>query len=96
MADRYQQLYLNDEGTTLRPGAPQEAVFEFQAEQPDSRSLRLMVCGETALHYLWKNEPDYPVRYRQIEDALCSANADQAQFCLRLGTEQPQPYIKRL
>lgn len=92
---RYQPIYNSDEGTTLRPG--RSASFEFDAlGDIAQRSARLFVTGETALHYLWKDEPDYPAQYRKIEDALDSAHADRAQFCLNLSNGPEVNYAKRL
>ena len=92
---RYQPFYASEEGVTLRPG--QSAAFTFEAgEDIGERCARLLVTGETALFYLWKDEPDYPKQYRKVEDALDSAHADKAQYCLNLTNGPGVNYVKRV
>lgn len=92
---RYKPFYMSDEGLTLRPG--QSAKFTFDAGQDiDGRRARLFATGETALFYLWKDEPDYPRQYRKIEDALDTDHADKAQYCLDLSNPTGVDYVKRV
>ncbi len=94
MPQAYHRIQLPDQGITLRPqGAP--ATMTFALDNPKDVRTSLFVCGETALHYLWKNEPNYPARYRQLEDVLNAEQADQAQYCLNLSCDEALDYIKR-
>ena len=46
------------------------AIFKFNCEKRENLSYRLFVAGETGIFYFWRNEPDYPVTYHTITDAL--------------------------
>lgn len=86
-------LAVGAEDVTLRPGA--EASFMFDGTALQGKSCRLFFTGETVLQYLWKNEPDYPVRYRQLDDVLDTSLADKAPYCLKLVQAAPRDYVQR-
>jgi len=83
-----------EDGITVRP--QKTAEFNFSTELKTDKKYRLFVVGETAMHYLWKNEPDTPYLYRLITDALDSENANQDHFCLDLSCKTEKNYIKRV
>ena len=68
----------------LKPG--QSHAFHF-----DGTSLphadRLFFTGETALFYQWKDEPDYPLLYRYIDDSLNAREAHRDQYCLDFSAD---------
>ena len=83
------------EGRLIRPGGS-SASFCFCNGFGTDKRYRLLVVGETELFYQWKNEPDYPMQYRTITDALNSHNANRAQYCLDLSCSTPLKYVKRV
>ncbi|GHU58307.1 hypothetical protein FACS189444_1780 [Spirochaetia bacterium] len=84
----YVPVFYDDGGQTLRRG--NSAVFVFRGDTlPEDSDYQLFVAGETALHYLWKNEPDYPLQYRKPEDALDSVHAWKAPYCVDLSNRKP-------
>ncbi|NJP39887.1 hypothetical protein HCH52_02305 [Oscillospiraceae bacterium HV4-5-C5C] len=88
-------IFQSEQGLTLRSG--NRHCFEFDLpEQRRAQALRLFVTGETALNYLWKNEPDYPYQYRKIVDALDQTHASQAQYCLDFSNRRQESYIKQV
>ena len=83
------------DGTTLRAGgAP--ATFAFNASPADGVRHRLFFAGESTIYKFWKNEPDFPWQYHTIADALDTAHAFKAQYCLDLSSERPEPFVRRL
>lgn len=94
--ERYQKVYDGYcQGTTLRAGgAPMTLTLPTTAEA--NRRYRLFVVGETAMFYLWKDEPDCPAQYRTITDALDPVNAREAHYCLNLSSQKPEKYVRRL
>lgn len=82
-----------DNGVTVRP--KKTAEFDFSVDVKADKKYRLFVVGETAMYYLWKNEPDTPQLYRLITDSLDSENANQDAFCLDLSCKKAEAYIKR-
>ncbi len=90
----YNSFYEDYEnGTTVRP--QKTAEFNFTADIKTDKKYRLFVVGETAMYYLWKNEPDTPQLYRLLTDSLDSENANQDAFCLDLSCKKAEDYIKR-
>ncbi|GHU64409.1 hypothetical protein FACS189447_01130 [Spirochaetia bacterium] len=85
----------SEEGITLRPGNSSE--FKFSGDKlPGDSEFSLFITGETALHYLWKNEPDYPMQYHVPDDALNTSLADKAPYCVDLSNCKPVNYSKLL
>ncbi len=94
--EHYTRIYDGwPEGITVRPGKSCSFRFNKDLSASDS-AYRLFICGETSLHYLWKNEPDMPYHYRSISDALDTEHACQSQYCLDLSSKKPEEYIKRI
>jgi len=92
----YQNIYsAGQEGIILRPGKD-AASFSFSAVPSDDTRYKLFVTGETALFYMWKDEPDYPSQYHLLTDALDTEHAHRAQYCLDLSCDTPKEYIKRI
>ncbi len=93
--EKYFNFYEDYEnGVTVRPG--KTAEFSFKQEAKKDKKYRLFTVGETATHYLWKNEPDTPQFYRLITDSLDSENANQDQFCLDFSCLDDRNYMKRV
>ena len=68
----------------LKPGQSFSAYFDGKGL---TLADRLFMTGETALFYQWKNEPDYPLLYRYIDDALNTQEADKHQYCMNFSAE---------
>lgn len=88
-------IFQSEPGLTLRPGQSHCFTFNLPQRCP-GQALRLFVTGETALAYLWKNEPDYPYQYRKIDDALDQTHAGQAQYCLDFSNQRQETYLKQV
>lgn len=94
--ESYRQLFDGyARGRTLRAGGPGMSL-EFEARARADKRYRLYVVGETAMFYQWKNEPDYPAHYHAITDALDTAHAYRAQYCLDLSSSRPERYARRV
>lgn len=92
--EKYYNFYEDyDNGVTIRP--KKTAEFDFSLDMKADKKYRLFVVGETAMYYLWKNEPDTPQLYRLLTDSLDSENANQDAFCLDLSCKKAEAYIKR-
>jgi hypothetical protein len=93
--EQYHLLFKGEQDASLRPG--QTFTLEFDGTPFVERPLnqRLFLSGETALFYLWKSEPDYPLLYRQIDDALDYAHAGRSQLCLNFSASNVD-YVKRV
>jgi len=66
---------------------PQHSV-SFTFDGKDVRNAdRLFFTGESALFYQWKNEPDYQMLYRRIDDSLNASEANRTQYCLNLSAD---------
>lgn len=92
----YQQFFLSEpEGVTVRPkGAAAE--FHFSADPKKNCRYRLFTVGETEQYYFWKDEPDGPLQYRSLNDALDTAHAIKDRFCLNFSSKKPEEYIRRV
>ncbi len=94
--ETYTPLYESyPDGRTLRPGGAAMSL-DFDCTAVPDRRYRLFVVGETAMFYQWKDEPDYPLQYRTISDALDTKNARDARFCLNLSSKKSEKYIRRV
>ncbi len=92
----YQTLFEEYEnGPVLRAGG-RGMQLNFPCNVQKDRKYRLFVVGETTLFYQWKDEPDGPLLYRAIDDALESENAREARYCLRLHSAKPEKYVRWL
>lgn len=92
--EQYTPLYTG--AIHLKPGEAHEMTFDGTG---CTGADRLFFTGETALFYQWKDEPDYPVLYRRIDDALNTAEAERAQYALDLsgnGDDFPRVAYHRL
>ena len=93
--EQYFNFYNDETGFTLRKG--QSASFTIDSSNLDlSKEHKLFVTGDTALFYGMKTEPDYPQKYRSIEDALDNENAYKAQYGLNLSVNFPDGLVKRI
>ncbi len=94
--ERSQTLFENyEQGQILRPhGKGMELQFSYHAQE--ERRYRLFVVGETALFYQWKDEPDGPMQYRTVCDALDTEHALAARYCLNLSSSRPEQYVRRI
>ena len=78
--ERYERFYLErDEGAVLRPMG-KEKKFSFSLDFKEDKNYKLFVAGEVGLFYQWKNEPDYPLIYRSIDDCLSGSEAEKYIF----------------
>jgi hypothetical protein len=93
--ERYHLLYKETQDSTLRPGQTFKLEFDGATLTEQPASHRLFFTGETALFYLWKSEEDYPMLYRQIDDALDYHHTNKSQFCLNLSSSNVD-YLKRV
>lgn len=76
--EQYTPLYTGED-IHLKPGQSHTLTFHGAGlENAD----RLFMTGETALFYQWKDEPDYPMLYRHIDDSLNTREAWRAQYAL--------------
>ena len=85
----------NDTGTTLRPMG-KGASFVFSLDPKENTKYRLFTVGETEQYYLWKNEPDAPLQYRALSDALDTRHAIRDRYCLDLSCKRYEDYLKRV
>ena len=93
--EKYFNFFENYEnGVTVRPNKTEK--FTFFQNIKDNKRYRLFVTGQTSNCYLWKNEPDTPLLYRLIDDALDNENALNDQYCLDLSAKTETDYIKRV
>ncbi|MBQ8742928.1 MAG: hypothetical protein IJZ03_06125 [Clostridia bacterium] len=92
--EKYCPFYSDENGTTMRPKG--KASFSFKAEPKKDTRYRLYTTGETEQFYMWKDEPDGPVLYRSITDALDSKNALIDRYCLDLSSKRAEEFTKRL
>lgn len=76
--EKFTAIYAGED-IHLKPG--QSHTFQFDGSNLENAD-RLFLTGETALFYQWKDEPDYPILYRYIDDALNSKEANKHQYCL--------------
>lgn len=83
-----------ERGTPLRPQG-KGATFTFQKTQVAEKAYRLFTVGETEQYYMWKDEPDGPLQYRSITDALDTAHAIRDRYCLDFSSEQEEEFIRR-
>lgn len=81
--EQYTCLY-NGEDIHLKPGRSHTFTFDGTGLQDADR---LFMTGETALFYQWKDEPDYPMLYRQIDDALSTKKSWKAQYALDMSAD---------
>jgi len=93
--ERYLPIFSSDEGAVLRKGQTREFPFDGGIVKQDEW-LNLFVTGETALHYLWKDEPDYPALYQTIDDAFDTEHAREACYCLSFSNAAGTDYVKRI
>ena len=87
--ESYTRLY-GAEDVHLKPGECFALPFDGAGM---GQADRLFFTGETALFYQWKNEPDYPITYRYIDDSLNAKEAYRCQYCLDYSGEAV-PYPK--
>lgn len=87
--ERYTPLYTG-EPLHLKPA--ESHVITFDGSRL-SDADRLFFTGETALFYQWKDEPDYPMLYRHIDDALSAEQAWRCRYALDFSGEN-YPYPK--
>lgn len=80
--EEYTPLYTGN--IHIKPGESRTLTFDGTGR---TGADRLFFTGETALFYQWKDEPDYPMLYRKIDDALSTAAAQDAQYALDLSGE---------
>ena len=80
-----------ENGVTIRP--QKTAEFNFSVDLNADKKYRLFVVGETAMYYMWKNEPDTPQIYRLLTDALDQENANQDHFCLDLSCKNEEKFV---
>ncbi|MEA4889378.1 MAG: hypothetical protein VB070_07935 [Clostridiaceae bacterium] len=97
--EQYHPLFNEKQGHILRPGQTFSLTFDGGPFSDSSTASRLFFTGETALFYQWKNEPDYPLLYRLIDDALDYEHAGQARYCLNMSAadlDYPKRVYKKL
>ena len=93
--ERYERFYLErDEGAVLRPMG-KEKKFSFSLDFKEDKNYKLFVAGEVGLFYQWKNEPDYPLIYRSIEDCLSGSEAERSAYALSFTSEKPELFVRR-
>ncbi len=97
MAFEQSQMLFEDyeQGYMLRPSGCEMSVT-FPCTVKENRRYRLFVVGETTLFYQWKDEPDGPMQYRTVCDALDTENARESRYCLDLSSKQPERYVRRV
>lgn len=94
--ETYTQFFDGEpEGMTVRPGEKSRDIF-FEASPAANKRYRLFTVGETEQYYMWKDEPDGPVLYRMLSDALDTAHAIRDRYCLALGCKKEEDYLKRV
>ena len=81
--EKYTCLY-SGEDIHLKPGEKYTLTFEGAGLETADH---LFMTGETALFYQWKNEPDYPVFYRYIDDALNTQESWKSQYALDMSAD---------
>lgn len=96
MIENRQPFYTaeKENGTVLRAG--QAASFRFTVRKKPQTAYSLMIVGETRQQRLWKDEPDEPMQYRSVQDALDAEHARLSQYCLNFSSEQPRLFPKRV
>lgn len=91
----YTKIYEDyTQGTPLRPQG-EEKHFRFTLSGDPNKKYRLFATGETGLFYQWKNEPDFPLQYRTICDALDGTAAEQSAYALKLSSKKAENYLRR-
>ncbi|MBQ9761267.1 MAG: hypothetical protein IJW16_07960 [Clostridia bacterium] len=94
--ETYKQFYDGgDRGTTIRVGGAR-ASFSFFAEPKKGKKYRLFTTGESEQCYWWKDEPDGPMQYRTITDALDTQHAVRERYCLNFSSKKPEEYLRRI
>lgn len=81
--EQYKPIY-QGEDIHLKPG--QSHTFTFSGTGMENAD-RIFMTGETAMFYQWKDEPDYPLLYRKIDDALNTREAWKAQYALDFSAD---------
>ncbi len=95
-AETYTKLYENYKpGQLLRPHGKAMAL-SFSLPCREGRRFRLFAAGETGMFYQWKDEPDGPIHYRTVDDALDTTHADTRRYCLNLSAKIPANYVRRV
>ncbi len=84
-----------DENKPIKPGQSEEFTLD-PVQVNEKKAHRLFVTGETSLFYLWKNEPKYPLEYREITDALDTEHSVNTQYCLDLSMDKKAEYVRRV
>ena len=93
--EKYTRFYDGgNEGLTIRPRGTCELKFDLDV--CIDRDYRLFTTGETEQFYMWKDEPDGPMMYRSISDALDTSHAIRDRFCLSLTNKKYENYVKRV
>ncbi len=94
--ETYHLIWKTEEnGKVLRP-QKEGAAFTFSLEPKSNKRYRLFTVGETAQFYQWKNEPDGPAQYAQLDDSLDTEHAVNRHYCLNFSSEEPVSYVKRI
>lgn len=81
-------------GLTIRPKGKCE--IRFSLDKDSSKDYRLFTVGETEQFYMWKDEPDGPMTYRSLTDALDTAHALRDRYCLSFTNKKVENYVKRI
>lgn len=93
--EKYIQFYNGgDNGLTVRPKKSREIEFSIVPDQ--AKDYRLFTVGETEQYYMWKDEPDGPMMYRSLTDALDTAHALRDRYCLSFSNKKRENYVKRV
>lgn len=94
--ETYHLIWKTEEkGKVLRP-QKEGASFTFSLEPKSDKRYRLFTVGQTNQFYQWKNEPDGPLQYAQIDDSLDTEHAVNRHYCLNFSSPKPMPFARRI
>ena len=95
--ESYNQFYSGgDCGTTIRVGGKRASFSFFLQNKKKDRKYRLFTTGETEQCYWWKDEPDGPLQYRTVTDALDTQHAVRERYCLNFSSKKSEEYLRRI